>query len=253
MMHLSTSRLRNSVAAIVLLTASSAMAEDHAALTYVVVGSTAPAFTVGTLVEEDATLEVPQGASLTLIDAGGKIKIIEGPFLGRLRSDIEQDSESNSFLNDLADIIAKAETTEVALGLGRSSNLSPETNPWLVAFDESIGPDLCVSPEGRLSFYRTEDSYPGLESVRFGSADGSAEAQIAWSVEDTLLAWPAAVPPQDGSVYFIDPGAAPQPTEVELHLAPADVATDAHMAVWLARNGCTIQAEAMVRRLALSG
>lgn len=253
MMHIRTSRLRNSVAAVALLTATSSLADEHTALSYVVVGSTAPAFTVGTLVEEDATLEVPQGASLTLIDAGGKIKIIEGPFLGRLRSEIEQDPESNSFLNDLADIIAKAETTEVALGLGRSSNLSPETNPWLVAFDESIGPDLCISPDGRLSFYRTEGTFPDLEAVRFGSADGTAEAQISWAIEDTLLAWPDALPPDDGGAYFIDPGAATQPTAVELHVAPADVATDAHMAVWLARSGCTIQAEAMVRRLALSG
>lgn len=252
MTHHRMSRLRSSLAAVAILAATGSPAAAQEPPSYVVLASTAPAFVVGALVHEDATLEVPQGATLTLIDAVGKIKIIEGPFLGRLRSDVEEDPEGSSFLSDLADIIAEAETVDVALGLGRST-LAPETSPWLVAFDEALGPDLCVSPAGQLAFYRTETAYPGLQSVRFGSADGPEEAIVTWSIDEQVLRWPEALPPEDGGSYVIDPGAAPAPAEVRMHLAPADLASDAHLAVWMAQNGCTTQAEAMVRRMALGG
>lgn len=216
---------------------------------YVVLASTAPGFAVGALVDDRDPLEVPSGASLTLIDAAGAIKVIEGPFFGRLRSDSEDD-DGPDFLSDLANIIAATDTDEVALGLGRSV-LVPEVSPWLVAFDDAMPENLCVSPDGQLVFLRAVADNP--LRLRFATADGSAEVTVEWPTEDPLLRWPEALPPTDGGAYVIDPGTALVPPQVLMHLTPADLDSDAHAAVWLARSGCAAQAQAMVRRLAFGG
>ena len=219
---------------------------------YVVLASTVPDFSVGELVEDSERLEIPQGGSLTLIDALGEIKVIKGPFLGRLRSDADDDAEP-SFLADLANIVALADTADVALGMGRTSTPALGVSPWLVAFDLSLAEDLCVSPDGQLVFARGDGDIPATANLRFSAADGSAEALVAWGADDPLLRWPSELPPVDGQAYVIDYGAAPAPPEVTLHLTPASLDTDSHAAVWLARHGCASQAEAMVRRMALGG
>ncbi|MEZ5669564.1 MAG: hypothetical protein R3F55_19420 [Alphaproteobacteria bacterium] len=236
--------------AIVLFAAGGVSADEGAS--YVVLASTVPAFRVGELIDDAMRLEIPQGGALTLIDAVGKIKVIEGPFLGRLRSDADDDAEP-SFLIDLANIIAEADTADVALGMGRTADTALGVSPWLIAFDASLAGDLCVSPEGQLLFARTESDLPDVTAVRFAVVDGSAAVDVAWHPDDTLLRWPSELPAVDGQAYVLDYGAAPRPPEVTMHLTPADLQSDSHIAVWLARNGCTGQAEAMARRLALGG
>jgi hypothetical protein len=216
---------------------------------YVVLASTVPDLAVGALIDEDMMLDVPRGASLTLIDPLGAIKVIEGPFMGKLRTNVEDEAEP-SFLHDLANIIAVTDTTDVALGMGRTT-LAPEVSPWLVALEPGMPQDLCVSPRGQLVFYRSE---PGPEdmTVRFAAADGGAQVRVHWSARDPLMRWPDNLPPEDGGQYVIDIGDADKQAAT-LHLAPASLATDAHAAVWLARHGCMEQAQAMVRRMALGG
>jgi len=237
------------VLSLVLLGIAPARSQD--APSYVVLASTVPSLAVGALIGDDMTLEVPQGASLTLIDPIGRIKVIEGPFLGRLRTDDEEEAEP-SFLRDLANIIAEADSADVTLGMGRST-LAPLVSPWLIALHQDLPDDLCVSPEGQLVFYRGDGGAPGPETIRFSTADGEQEVSVHWGSDDPLLRWPEELPPVDGESYSIDRGAAPRPPDVILHLTPVTLDSDAHAAVWLARSGCQLQAEAMVRRMALGG
>lgn len=246
-------------AAVIAFSALSAVpgSAQETVASYVVLASTAPDFTVGQLVEDSATLEVPQGASLTLIDPVGQIRVLQGPFLGRLRIDPEDQSEP-SFINDLASIIAQADATDVSLGMGRST-LAPEVSPWLVAMDDSLPGDLCVSPEGQLVFHRGNADREGRDSISFAAADGTGEAVVTWGEGDDLLRWPEALPLVDGAVYLLAPGVrgatavSEAAMPVTLHLTPPDLGTDAHVAVWLAQTGCELQAEAMVRRMTLGG
>ena len=244
-------RARALAVALVLAMLSLAPARAEEPPSYVVLASTAPNLAVGALIDDQMMLEVPQGASVTLIDPLGEIKVIEGPFLGKLRTDDEEEAEP-SFLSDLANIIAATDTTDVTLGMGRGT-LAPEVSPWLVAMADDMPPDLCVSPDGQLVFYRGEDPPAGPATVRFAAAGGAEEVSVHWGADDPLLRWPDQLPPEDDASYVIDRGAAPRPPEVTLHLTPASLASDAHAAVWLARSGCGQQAEAMVRRMALGG
>ncbi|MGF1625646.1 MAG: hypothetical protein ACFCVH_12245 [Alphaproteobacteria bacterium] len=242
-------RFAGAAFALLLLGIAPLRAQDIPA--YVVLASTVPSLAVGALIDDGATLDVPQGASLTLIDPAGQIKVIEGPFLGRLRAD-DRDETEPSFLRDLANIIAEADTADVALGMGRST-LAPEVSPWLIAFDQELADDLCVSPGGQLVFYRADAGVPESETVHFIPADAGPGVNVTWPADDPLMRWPEELPPVDGQDYYIDRGHAIAPPAVTLHLAPTDLASDAHAAVWLARSGCRQQAEAMVRRMALGG
>lgn len=258
MIMFSRTGLRHAAAVMVFSALSAVPASaQEAVASYVVLASTSPDFIVGQMVEDSATLEVPQGATLTLIDPVGQIRVLQGPFLGRLRIDPEDQSEP-SFINDLASIIAQADATDVSLGMGRST-LAPEVSPWLVAMDDSLPGDLCVSPEGQLVFHRGNADREGPDSVSFAIADGTAEAIVRWGEGNDLLRWPEALPFLDGAGYLLSPnvGGTSAVSEsamaVTLHLTPPDLATDAHVAVWLAHTGCDLQAEAMVRRMTLGG
>lgn len=237
-------------AMMVALLSSGPLRAEEELPSYVVLASTVPSLTVGALIDDQMMLDVPQGASLTLIDPLGEIKVIEGPFMGKLRTDAEEEAEP-SFLRDLANIIAVTDTTDVALGMGRGA-LAPEVSPWLVAMGAGMPADLCVSPDGQLVFYRGDDEPRGA-TVRFAEAEGGAAVSVHWGAEDPVLRWPEDLPPAEGANYLIERGTEGATADVALHLAPATLDSDAHAAVWLARSGCALQAQAMVRRMALGG
>ncbi|MEA2788824.1 MAG: hypothetical protein QOG73_1230 [Acetobacteraceae bacterium] len=198
--------------AVAALTSGQAIADDA-----VLLASTVPGYVPGMVVAFSDRLNVPEGASATLLFQSGGMLRLRGPFEGTLGQQQSKESESNVAM--LADLFRLGGIDATVIGGTRSTNARARS---AVAVD-----DIHVDPQrsGTYCFEPATSVWIGRPAGDAGNytvrRKGSSRT-IAWTEGSTRVEWPADVPIEDGSQFEIAAGNAAR-TTVTFKAIPADL------------------------------
>ncbi len=208
----------------------------------VVIESNAPGIAPGQVLDGAQSLDVPEGAEVTCIGQDGNAILLTGPYSGVPAPG--GGAANASFLDSLAALVAPEGEGSVALGATREvpGAAGVPGSPWLI--DVSKSGDRCAPTATSPVLWRPEAGEEiELYLKRFGD---DTEAELNWAGEVAELDWPDGIALVDGGVYLVRLGRKASMKKLVLHLVPADLATDAHRAVWMAGQRCTRQARQLL-------
>lgn len=217
------------------------MASFAFAAEMVVVASTAPEIEPGRVVETGTHFEVPAGATITLISQSGKPLILKGPFAGVPDRDEGAKGDAN-VISSLAKLFSGPGAETSGLGVMRSSLAKGPPEPWLI--DVSRSGDHCVRSPQQAAFWRRANRTKTALSLRRLSQDGGSEAN--WPRGADTLRWLEAVPLVDGAEYVARLKHDNTARKIVVHVAPGGLPGIAHEVAWMAEQGCTTQAKALL-------
>lgn len=250
------SLVRRTVAATLL--AGAAVGVAHAQT--MIVQSTGPSaskYPAGKKLPNGTTIELKANDRVTVLDGSGT-RVLTGPRTVDLGSTAEEGQASSKiagFLKyDRRNRTGAVRGGPVA-GTGAAaveeteSPDRPSPNLWFV--NASQGGRYCVSDPRSVGLWRavTTDAASGM----LMTADGGAQAEVAWTPGDEILAWPKEnVPIMDGASYTLRVEGAANPVTIELKMIGQleRTATAEQVAAALIENDCQIQLNTMVRTLA---
>jgi hypothetical protein len=198
----------------------------------------------GALIEDGATIRVPGGKSLLLIDASGKGRTINGPYDGKLDSGGAGSSPDPSVIRALQHIFG--ERADLAAGAVRAAGERPQPpDPQLIDIADSA--TVCAVPGATPQLWRPKPTNrTTLTLTRMGTGE---HAEIDWPSGQTTMPWPASLPIVDGESYqAMIPGALTRPRLVVKVVAIG--APTVAEAGKLADAGCRGQALTMLESIA---
>ncbi len=210
----------------------------------VVVAGGAPGLKLGQVVESDASLDIPAGASVTLVSESGETVTLKGPHSGP--PGLGGYGGDKGLVSSLSSLLAGSNRETGSLGVMRAiSPKTPPDDPWVIDIGRS-GPH-CVAATGGVVLWRAEHKKARIISLK-NLADKSRSI-TNWPAGRNTLNWPAEVSLQDGARYLVGMKGSRAKKKLTLHLVPATLPTDPHRAAWMAQKGCTVQAKRLLRHL----
>jgi len=237
-------------------------APAHAASQYVVIsaeGTKTGDFPPGKVFGVGDTIQLPEGALLTLLGEDGSVATIPGPAevtvtedeiaeTGKSAEEVAAEQEKNrSTLSKLASILSGenrgSDSLGVSRGIGSDVKLVGLEDPWVVpAIRSAPG---CVRNEA-IRLGRTLDKLTISVSVQ---GDGADPAVLDWNAGEKVLALPEAIAPSSDKIEVRTGG---RSVVIDLSLAPEGIDLEDPMAVmgWMVEQGCDAQALAFAKLLA---
>ena len=211
----------------------------------VVVSSTAPSVTPGQIIKADASLDVPAGASVTLVSESGKILTLTGPHSGPPGMDGGGGGDAN-LLSSLSSLLSASGKETASLGTMRAvSPPKPPGDPWVINIGRSG--DHCVAEGGPAMLWRAKSAK--AVSLSLKNLTDRSRSKADWPAGAATLKWPPGVTMAEGAKYLVRIKGSRTASKLVLHLVPGDLPTDAHRAAWMAGKGCVKQAKRLIARL----
>jgi hypothetical protein len=201
-------------------------------------------FARGSVLNDGATVKIPEGQALELIDSGGKGVTIRGAFDGAVHATGPDGPGNGSVVVALTQILTGP--SRQAIGAVRAGGDTPRpTDPRLV--DLSNDGTVCVAPDRKAMMWRPVVSKRAtLVLARLSTGE---RAEVEWPANETTVAWPDALGIADGETYqAMFPGAMARPRLLikVVPFADSSVATAAR----LADADCRAQALTMLQAIA---
>ncbi|MEX2648267.1 MAG: DUF4384 domain-containing protein [Alphaproteobacteria bacterium] len=197
----------------------------------------------GVLVEDGATINVAPGAVLTVVGEDGVVFRLEGPYRGPIAAPGVVDTGGLvAALAALAVLFGESGVDTGTLGAVRGGVEDEEAGLWTI--DLARPGHRCVDSASG-PFLRGN----GLGGGRLRSLVNGTEAELAWDTSDSLARWPAALALVDGGAYEFVPDATSSLVRVVVHVVPSVMPSAAHVAGWLAEQGCELQARVLLDQL----
>ena len=207
-----------------------------AAKELVVTASTGAALKVGQVIDGDAVLSLPGGASVALIGADGKTVALKGPYNGKPG---QGGGDDRALVSKLAQLLGTRQAESDSLGAVRGGNSDAgPSQAWVV--DVEASGTVCV-PAGTAPVLWRGDAASAMH-MTLRRANGEGSAGVTWSAGAMTMPWPGGLPVVDQEKYLIRRPNRSLPNVVLLRQVPADLANDARRAVWMDANGCQDQA-----------
>lgn len=215
---------------------------------YVVIRSSEPELARGSILSGGTKLSLSKGASVTLIDDGGKPLTIKGPFTGPINVDEKENNRAHGqgLLASLSRLVGSDERGRTSLGSIRGGEISGETqDPWAVnvaragsyCLRKGIFPRLWRSKTNSRMRLVVLDQLFGIEK------------KVAWEKGQAYVGWPEGLEVHQGRVYMVQPQGKLIATRIDFRFLPDDVVTPGEEIVWMAENGCDVQAQLLVDSL----
>lgn len=207
----------------------------------VVVASNAPALPAGQVVDSAAPLDLTAGQRVTFIAGGGKSLTRSGPYKGAAWDGAAP--ADKAFLHSLAKLASGRGKGGTTLGAVRGSAQKDEAgNVWAVNVGRAG--DHCVAPGTPVVLWRAAPDRAGTLLLSGMKEEG--KASVEWPAGMATAAWPQDVKLVDGAVYLARMDASPTAKRLVIRMVPANLASDAHRAVWMGDAGCTAQARLLL-------
>lgn len=204
----------------------------------VVISSSSPDFKVGQVVDSAKDIKLPSDASVVLMSEAGKVISLKGPHNGPL--DVtDSATDSDGLIPSISDIFTREKTESGSLGVMRSLNDGtgfPE-DPW--AINVSKSGQYCVTLSRAVVLWRP-DSRKNSRLI-LTNTDNDKEVKTVWHTGQKNLYWPRLMRLVSGVTYRADLSSETKLTKLTIRLVP-ELATSAHIAVWMAGHGCEKQA-----------
>jgi len=234
-------------AAVLGLAAWLVLAPPPARADMIVVASTTIGIGPGHVIADGASVSIPAGASLTLLDQSGKSLVITGPFDGTPGAKAKPGGD-NALVSALASLIERNEKTTNTLGASRSLSAGGDIADRPVgAVDIATGGTYCLAP-GSAQLLRPDAGAPARITVR--DSRTAQAVDVAFAAGQAAVPWPAGLALADGHEYVVrsDDQIAGMRFTVKRMDALPDASAMAAKA--LADRECDRQAELVLRRIA---
>lgn len=211
----------------------------------VVVAGGAPGLKLGQVVGSDASLDIPAGASVTLVSESGETVTLKGPHSGPPGL-VGGHGGDKGLVSSLSSLLAGSIRETGSLGAMRAINPKPPPDdPWVIDIGRSG--HHCVAAKGGVMLWRAKPKKARIISVK--NLVDKSRSITDWPAGLNTLNWPAEVSLQDGARYLVGMKGARAKKKLTLHLVPAALPTDPHRAQWMAEKGCTVQAKRLLQHL----
>ncbi|MFQ5765321.1 MAG: hypothetical protein ACE5GT_10345 [Rhodospirillales bacterium] len=212
----------------------------------VVVASGAPTLTPGQVVKANAPLDIPAGASVTLVSESGKTVTLTGPHSGPAGIGGGGGGGKASLVSSLSKLLEESGRETASLGTMRAAGRrEPPDDPWVMDIGQSG--DQCAAAAGAVIFWRAVENKARILSLK--NLNDRSRALADWPAGASRLEWPKEVKLADGARYLLRLKGSRATRKITLHLVPGDLPTDAHKAAWMAEKGCARQAMRLLARL----
>ncbi len=213
----------------------------------VVVASDAPILQEGQIINGEAPLVVPAGASVTLIAEDGTAVTIKGPFNRAPAPEGGDTSGDRTLLKALAGLFGLG-SGEISTSIGAVRGAGPARmppNPWFIDIGRSG--HQCVLTGGLATLWRADTRKAIIVALRH--ARTGAKASTDWPSGAATMDWPTGIALEDGASYMARVQEFLGARKLILHLVPGDLPTDAHRVAWMAERGCTEQAKLLLAQV----
>ncbi|MCH7937895.1 MAG: hypothetical protein IH994_12535 [Proteobacteria bacterium] len=208
----------------------------------VVIASGAPSLKPGQVVKSGTAIEIPAGASVTLVSETGKMVTLKGPFSGPAEAGGQgggQGSADGKLIASLSGLLSGSGKETGSLGTMRAiAPPKPPSDPWVI--DTGKSGDFCVQAKGPVMLWREKAGKARILTLK--NLTDKSKSKAEWPAGSATLEWPSKVNLTDGARYLLRMKGSRAARKFKLHLVPGDLPSDAHRAVWMARNGCEKQA-----------
>jgi hypothetical protein len=209
----------------------------------VVIESNTPNYAAGTLIGSADAIRLGPGETLQLISESGLPKTIEGPFDGPPGDDTASSAGDTALLGSLSTLLSQSGPEANELGVTRAAVTHETPNAWSIVADGS----------GTHCFSRTQPAHlwranAGRKAnVRIKNVGTRDRVSLPWAAREKTLAWPTDFPLENGTQYTIQIKGKMKVVKLNMKEVPAELPTDAHRVAWMAENGCTSQALALLK------
>ncbi len=211
----------------------------------VVIASGAPSLKPGQVVKSGAAIEIPAGASVTLVSETGKTVILKGPFSGPAKAGDQGGGqgdgkgEGDKLIASLSGLLSGSGRETGSLGTMRAAAPpKPPSDAWVINTGKSG--DFCVPAKGPVMLWRDKAAKARILTLK--NLTDKSKSTAEWPAGSATLKWPSKVKITDGARYLLRMKGSRAARKFKLHLVPGGLASDAHRAAWMARNGCEKQA-----------
>ncbi|MBC8159114.1 MAG: hypothetical protein H8E94_07270 [Alphaproteobacteria bacterium] len=213
----------------------------------VVIASTAAGTTGGQVIQDGATLDVPAGTSVTLVSSDGAALTIDGPFSGVPggKAGGGGGGGDNSLVSSLAGLLSSTGKKTAALGVMRAGATKDPDDPWTVNTERSG--KQCVRSGVPAVLWRANAKKAATLKIKNRKTRKTAEAE--WPSGADKLTWPEGSAVSDGVQYIVRKKGDKTAKKITLFVVPSDLPSDAHKAIWMAENGCTMQAKLLLNTI----
>ena len=232
-----------------------AMAQGAFAGQLIVIDSTAPELAPGQVIDGSKVLGIAAGARVTLIAEDGRVTTLKGPFSGRPVPGSGPGVPGGSgLIGSLSRLVGGPSAASGALAVMRGSRGADPADAWAVNLVRSV--NVCVRAGATPVLRRKKSRMARILTVK-ALPDG-AEKSVEWPAGSDRIGWPEGLALTDGGRYLARvssrkslAGMSGRTTETTLvvHLVPGGLPSDAHRAAWMAENGCSGQARALLAGL----
>ncbi|MDJ0894732.1 MAG: hypothetical protein QNJ92_06290 [Alphaproteobacteria bacterium] len=199
----------------------------------------------GAIIDAARPLHLDSGERLTVVDAGGSVLALSGPYDGPpIKAADHSGDGSEDLLLQLQRLIdlRRRPPDDAAAA---AEQVPHAHDPWLISTAGSS--HHCLAPERPAAFWRAD---VGTDlPVELTSAK-ARPLQLSWARGEARLYWPAGLVLSDGTEYRLRLGKSQRSVRIVLHLIPADLPSEAHRIAWMAEQGCTTQARMLLDRIA---
>jgi hypothetical protein len=209
------------------------------AVQMVVVNSTAPSIVPGIVINEGEELNIPAGNMVKLVSESGEIIRLKGPFAGvpKVGSQTMNHKFSKDLIAYLKAMFANRELDASVIAAVRANRSPIAPNLWWLNI--SLSGKHCFPTEKPIFIWRS--GVKKRTELLIKKSGGTATKSL-WSAGTPTTAWPNSMPLENGVWYSLITSHPRKSNMVQLQLLPRDLPTDAHRAVWMAKNGCKRQA-----------
>ncbi len=212
----------------------------------VVVASSAPSLKLGQVVNSDAPLDIPEGASVTVVSSSGKTVTLKGPHAGPAGIGGGSSGDDTRLIASLSSLVSGSGKETTSVGVMRAvAPPAPPADPWAIDIGDSG--DHCVPAKGSAKLWRANGKRARVLILK--NLSDKTKARADWPAGANTLTWPSQVTLSDGVQYLARLKNSNRVRRLTVHLVPGDFSSDAHRVAWMADKGCGKQAIRLLTRL----
>jgi len=231
----------------VMMSAGSAFAEQGT-----VIGSSSPAYPVGTSLADGMELSLEDGMNISILTISARMVELSGPYAGPVPA--QGNSADNDLLDNLGDAVFQTDEGSPELGGVRPLVImAPEPLVPDAVVDVDHGGAACVTEGSGFGLHRGipegdggDWTYGDLSSDRTGQT-----AQVRWDSLEYNVGWPVDMAVEDGDSFTLQMAGADAPVNFSVHTLPQTDSV-AERINWMAERGCVNQIQGLVTEMQAS-
>lgn len=188
-----------------------ALGAGGAAADVLVLASDAPGVAAGAVLADDKTLDVPEGARVSVMTPSGRTVTLKGPVSKAVGDLAGRETRDEGLWKDVRSALPQPRGADEASrsatrGLAApATKTSPRPAPfsWRRVPVETEG-DFCVEKDVSLALTRSQFDKPGVATLV--DMEASAKADVAFKAGGDEAPWPAHIAPRAGDFAIVAPG-----------------------------------------------